>query len=218
MIGKLAGAFEAGGVWMWPILGCMAIGLAIVIERFIVLMNASKINKDELLSHVNSYVLKGNIERAAAVANQAASPLAKIVRSGLVAVVNQGGVEEVQTAMDAVALREIPRIEKRIGLLATIANIATLLGLLGTVTGMIQAFGSVANVNPSEKATVLAEAISEAMNATCFGLIVAIPMLAMFGYLSSRAQGLVDDIHEASVATLNFIMSNRDKFKSSRHG
>jgi len=81
---------------------------------------------------------------------------------------------------------------------------------------MIGAFGTVANVSPSEKATLLANAISEAMNCTAFGLIVAIPLLAAFGWLHSKAQEATDDIHESAVATLNFILANRDKIIKSR--
>ena len=116
--------------------------------------------------------------------------------------------------MDAVALREVPLIEKRISLLAMLSNLSTLLGLLGTVAGMIGAFAAVANVSPSEKAGLLANSISEAMNCTAFGLIVAIPLLAVYGFLTSWAQTVVDDIHEASVSTLNFVLSNRDKIAS----
>ena len=94
-----------------------------------------------------------------------------------------------------------------------LSNIATLLGLLGTVMGMIGAFGAVANVAPAEKATLLAASIAEAMNATAFGLMVAIPLLGGFGFLQTKAQEVVSDIHEASVATLNFIISNRSKIE-----
>ena len=186
-------------------------GLAIAIERFLLLRVASKVNKDELLKHINSYILQGNLQAALSTASQVNNPLTNIIRAGISAVANRGTPEEVQTAMDAVALREVPRLEKRIGLLATLSNIATLLGLLGTVVGLIGAFAAVANVAPAEKATMLSNAIATAMNTTAFGLIVAIPLLGAFGYLNSVVQELVDDMHEASVATLNFILTHKDK-------
>ena len=61
---------------------------------------------------------------------------------------------------------------------------------------------------------MLAASISEAMNCTAFGLLVAIPLLGAYGWLQTRGQELVDDVHEAAVATLNFILSNRDKFQA----
>ena len=84
--------------------------------------------------------------------------------------------EEVQAAMDEAALREIPRIAKRTGYLALLANLSMLFGLLGTVSGLITSFGAVSgeSVDPSQKARILAEGISEAMNCTAFGLIIAL--------------------------------------------
>jgi biopolymer transport protein ExbB/TolQ len=156
-------------------------------------------------------VLQGQIDKAISVVSQIKSPLTDIMRAGLISVQNGKDDEEVQTSMDAVALREIPRIQARVGLLSMLANLATLVGLLGTVSGMIGAFSAVANVAPAEKATLLSNAIGEALNCTAFGLLVAIPLLGSYGWINSWSQKLVDDIHESSVATLNFILSNRDK-------
>jgi biopolymer transport protein ExbB/TolQ len=206
--------YREGGFFMHIILLTSLIGFAIIIERFRVLTSASTIRKEELLNHINSYILQGHLDKAIAVTAQIKNPLTNIVRAGLTAVANNGKAEDVQTAMDAVALREVPRLERRIGLLAMLSNIATLVGLLGTVVGMISAFGAVAGVSPNEKATILANSISEAMNCTAFGLLVAIPLLFAYGFLMSKAQELTDDIHEASVATLNFILANRDKVKA----
>ena len=213
MLQKLLQHYNEGGFFMHIILLPSLIGAAIIIERLKVLTAAGNIKKDEILNHINGYILQGNLEKAISVTSQIKNPLTNIVRSGLMAVANNGGPEEVQTAMDAVALREVPKLERRIGLLSMLSNVATLVGLLGTVVGMIGAFGAVANVSPSEKATILANSISEAMNCTAFGLLVAIPLLFAFGFLMAKAQEITDDIHEASVATLNFILANRERLR-----
>jgi biopolymer transport protein ExbB/TolQ len=212
-MGELLEQYHKGGVFMHVILFTSFIGLAISLERFFVLWNASKVNKDDLLNHINKAILKGNLQSALSISSQISNPLTNIIKSGLTAVAQNGSPEEVQTAMDAVALREVPKLEKRVGLLATLSNIATLLGLLGTVVGLIGAFAAVANVAPAEKATMLSNAIATAMNTTAFGLIVAIPLLAAFGYLNSMVQGIVDDMHETSVATLNFILTHKNKLR-----
>lgn len=199
--------------FMWPILLVSLIGIAVVVERWRYITAAASVKKDDFLNRVNKEILQGNLERAIALCSQTPNPITNIVKSGLVAIVNNKDAEEVQTAMDAVALREIPKIEKRTSLLALLSNLATLLGLLGTIAGLIGAFAAVAGVSPSEKATLLANSISTAMNCTAFGLLVAIPLLGVYGYLQTRTQELVDDVHEAAVATLNFILTNRDKFK-----
>jgi biopolymer transport protein ExbB len=213
-ISSLSVHFKEGGLLMWPILFISFAGTAIVLERVVYIRNATAVRKDEFLKQLNQLVLKGDLERCISYCAQAQTPLTRITRAGLMAIASRKSTDEVQTAMDAVALREIPRIEKRTGLLAMLSNMATLVGLLGTITGMIGAFASVSKVAPSEKAAMLAASISEAMNCTAFGLIVAIPMLGAYGWLQSRGQELVDDVHEAAVATLNFILSNRDKFQS----
>jgi biopolymer transport protein ExbB/TolQ len=206
--------FKEGGFFMWPILGISFIGAAIVVERFAFMKKASAIRKEEFLKQLNQLILKGDLERCISFCAQTQTPLTRITRAGLMAIASRKSTDEVQTAMDAVALREIPRIEQRTGLLAMLSNMATLVGLLGTIAGMIGAFGAVSKVAPSEKAAMLAASISEAMNCTAFGLLVAIPLLGAYGWLQTRGTELVDDVHEAAVATLNFILSNRDKFQS----
>lgn len=212
MISKAIAAFQHGGFFMWPILVISFMGAALAIERIRYMRQASAVRKEEFLNQLNQLVLQGNLERCIALCNQNQTPLTKIVRAGLMAIASRKSVDEVQTAMDAVALREIPKIEKRTSLLAMLANLATLMGLLGTTSGMIGAFAAVATVAASEKAAKLAGEISEAMNCTAFGLLVAIPLLGAYGWLTSRGTEIVDDVHEAAVATLNFIISNRDKF------
>ena len=196
---------------MFPIAACSAAGIAVVVERALVLAAASAIDKDELLNFISSYCMQGQISQAINTVSQTKGPLSNIVRAGLMTISNGMGPEEVQTAMDAVALREIPRLSRRIDMLSALANVAVLLGLLGTVTGMIAAFGAVATLPPAEKGKVLASSIAEALNATGFGLLVSIVLFAAWGWLVSWSTRVIDDVHEASVSTLNFILVNREK-------
>lgn len=217
MFQEIINQFRNGDIFMLAILLTSFFGVAIIFERARTLWLATSIDKEQLLNNINAAIIQGQLEKAIAITAQIKNPMTNIIRSGLNTVANNGTAEEVQTAMDAAALKEVPRIEKRIGLLATLSNIATLLGLLGTVSGLIGAFAAVANTAPAEKATMLSNAIAQAMNTTAFGLIVAIPLLGAFGYMNSIAQNVIDDIHESSVATLNFILSNKEKIKKS-HG
>ena len=122
---------------------------------------------------------------------------------------------DVQVAIDEVSLKELPTVEKRTGYLAMIGNVSTLMGLLGTISGLITSFAGVAQADPAEKASQLANGISEALNCTAFGLIVAIPALIAYSVLQGKSQTLLDDINEASVSVLNFITINRPKFTQS---
>jgi biopolymer transport protein ExbB len=154
-------------------------------------------------------ILAGDIGRAIKLCSAANAPLARIVKAGLMKVNRPDA--EVQAAMDESALMELPLIEHRTPYLALLANLAMLSGLLGTVTGLIEAFGAVANADASSKATMLAAGISEAMNCTAFGLFAAIVALLGFAVLNGKTQGLLDDINGATVQVVNLVVNNRSK-------
>src|SRR5215813_7264624 len=202
--------FQEGGWAMWLILFWLICSIAVIAERAVYLWGAS-INKEVFLATMQKCILAGDVAKAVKMCSAANAPLARIVQSGLVKVNRPD--EEVQAAMDEAALREIPKISSRTGYLALLANLAMLTGLLGTVGGLIQSFGAVSgeSVDPSQKARILAEGISEAMNCTFFGLMVAIMALVGFAVLNGKTQSLEDDINEASVQVLNLVVSNRQK-------
>jgi biopolymer transport protein ExbB/TolQ len=208
----LAHHFEEGGWGMYPILVWQIIAIGIIIERAIYLYRSS-INRDVFLATMQKCILAGDVARAIKLCSAANAPLARIVKAGLMKVNRPDG--EVQAAMDEAALRELPRIEQRTGYLALLANLAMLSGLLGTVTGLIAAFGAVANADASSKATMLAAGISEAMNCTAFGLFAAILALLGFAVLNGKTQGLLDDINGATVQVMNLVVNNRSKINLS---
>jgi len=111
----------------------------------------------------------------------------------------------------------LPRLEKRTPYLATLANVATLLGLLGTIIGLISAFTAVAEAAPQEKAEMLSQSISVAMNTTAFGLMSAIPLLLAHAYLQTRTNEMVDSLEMASVKLLNLI-SETETGSQARNG
>ena len=212
MFGTLAKHYSEGGWMMHPILVAMIFTLAVLIDRVIVLYFKAAIDKESFLRGLKQHVFAGDLDKAIAFcASQKKAPLVSVFKAGLINVPK--GEEDVQAAMDEATLRESPKIEARTGYLAMLGNVATLLGLLGTIVGLIGAFGAVANANPADKATILANAISEAMNCTDFGLIVAIPALVAYSVLQGRTQHMIDDINEAAVSVLNLIVANRDKMK-----
>jgi biopolymer transport protein ExbB/TolQ len=183
-----------------------------MIDRIIVLYFKATVDKEAFLRGLKPLVYAGDLDKAIAFcASQKKVPLVQVIKAGLISVPK--GEEDVQAAMDEATLRESPKLEMRTGYLAMLGNVATLLGLLGTIVGLIGAFGAVANANPADKATILASSISEAMNCTAFGLLVAIPALVAFSVLQGRTQHMVDDINESSVAVLNLVVANREKMK-----
>lgn len=202
--------FQAGGWAMYVILFWLICAIAVIVERAVYLYGSS-INKEVFLATMQKCILAGDVAKAVKMCSAANAPLARIVQAGLVKVNRPD--EEVQAAMDESALKEMPKINRRTGYLALYANLAMLSGLFGTIVGLIKAFGAVGgeSVDPSQKARILAEGISEAMNCTAFGLISAITALMGFAVLNGKTQGLEDDINEASVQVLNLVVANRQK-------
>jgi biopolymer transport protein ExbB len=208
--------FNEGGIFMWPILALGIIAIAIVGERANTLFFKATNRKDEFTREMRKLILGGNFVKAVKLANTVDSPLARIVKAGLLQVRRPD--EVIQSAMDEAALNEVPYLESRTGYLAMLSNVATLTGLLGTVVGLIHSFGAVSNADPAQKGTLLAAGISEAMNCTAFGLIVAIPALLAYAVLQSRTQKCVDEINEGSVRIVNLILLNRDKLLQGEQG
>jgi len=209
---SLIRAFNQGGFMMYPILVLGIIMLMISIERFYVLYFKTNLDKEHIFKSLTAHLLKGDLEGMLVVCDQNPAPMSKIIKKCLIRLMNKGSDAEIQAALDEGAMTEVPQIEKRIGFLAVIGNVATLLGLLGTITGLIQSFAAVADVDAATKAAALTKGISEAMNCTAFGLVVAVPAIILYSFLQNRAQALIDDINEISIKTFNFILANRERF------
>jgi biopolymer transport protein ExbB/TolQ len=113
--------------------------------------------------------------------------------------------EDIQKGVDQSAIREMPRMTQRLNYLSLFANIGTLLGLLGTIVGLQAMFSSLAAVEAEKKAAMLASGIAQAMNATAFGLIVAVPCMVAYTALYNKQQQITRDLDEAVVRLLDYL-------------
>lgn len=213
-MGSFSEIIHAGGNWMLLFAGLGVVCLTIIFDRLYNLYINYNIDKEKFVNNVERSILAGDLNSAVNYCQDRKSPLNNIVKAGIIAVMNKGKDEEVQTAMDVAALREIPKIERRTPWLGLLANISMLVGLLATVSGLIVSFQGVAGVDPAQKTALLAHGVSEAMVGTMSGLAIAIPTLFFSALLTAKTQNILDDIHEISVATLNLIIQNREKFPS----
>ena len=196
--------FQSGGVFMYPIMVVLALGVAIAIERYIYL--SLIIAKNALAwRQLQPSLQSGNFRQAMMFAKKSKSAVSKILGYGLERAKISRRRDDVEVAMEEGLMEIVPRLEKRTHYLATFANIATLLGLLGTIIGLIEAFTAVSSASPAEKADLLSASISVAMNTTAFGLMVGIPLLLVHAVLQTKTTELVDSLEMASVKVLNFI-------------
>jgi biopolymer transport protein ExbB len=204
LINTIANFFHDGGFWMYPILLVGATGLAIGIERFIKLTKVEIANR-KMWDQLHPVLYKGDFDKAREMTRNDKSTVSQLLMMGLE---RQGSVrrrEDIEIVMEEEMMAIIPQLEKRTAYIALFANLSTLLGLLGTIIGLIQAFQAVANAAASEKAALLSASISEAMNCTAFGLIVAIPLLVLSLFLTTKAGNIIDSLEMASLKTLNII-------------
>jgi biopolymer transport protein ExbB/TolQ len=196
--------FQEGGLFMYPIVIVLALGLAVAVERWVYL-TLTTVNNQALWNKVTPFLKQGNFAGAMQVTSKSKAAIAQIMTYGLNRVRSARRREDVEQAMEESLMEVMPRLEKRTHYLATFANIATLLGLLGTIIGLITAFTAVSNANPAEKANMLSSSISVAMNTTALGLIVAIPLLLVHSVLQAKTTAIVDSLEMASVKFLNAI-------------
>lgn len=205
-------AFSEGGTVMYVIAIFALLTIFLVFERFYNL-NSLRVEKKEFADQIFRMVIGGDLRQAISYCDAKPTPLANTVKAGLVQAMNKRPDEEIQVAMDAAVLREMPRLEGWTAFLAVFGNIAVLAGLLGTIIGMIGSFRAVSKADPATKAQLLSEGISHALNCTGFGLMTAIVAIVFYGLFQHMIQKSENEMVETSMSLLNLISANRDKIK-----
>ena len=199
--------FNQGGFVMYPILLGSVIALAVFLERIYHLYRA-RIDTEKFMSQIEHLIRGGKVKEAIALSSGTPGPVAHIVRAGIGRWNRPRS--EIKEAIEDAGVREVPRLEKNLAVLATVAHISPLLGLLGTVTGMIRAFRVIERleglVNPSD----LAGGIWEALLTTAFGLMVAIPAYVGYNYLVHRVGGMVQEMETSATEVVNLLSESPD--------
>ena len=180
---------DRGGIVLIVILALSVVAFVIIIER---LLYFRRIRADEesLLSRLKSALSKGHFEEALAICEASPSPITNLTRVGIEHRAHPEGI--IRSMVTDAANLEVPKMERFLSTLGTIAHITPLLGLLGTVTGNIRAFGVLGDFgavggNPA----VLAKGIAEALITTAAGIIVSIPAIIFYNYLVNKVNHLI---------------------------
>lgn len=200
--------FRDCGLFIYPSLLIMALGVSIAVERFIVLSKARNQNR-QVWEHILPLLQKGKFKEVLGITANSDAAVGKIVNYGLTRMLSPGRREDYDAAMEEGMMEIVPRLEKRTHYIATFANVITLVGLLGTIIGLIKGFTAVAQVNPAEKAELLSASISIAMNNTAFALMVAIPFLLIHAFLQAKTGEIVDGLEAAKMSFLNLVQRIR---------
>jgi len=204
---------QKGGPVMYLIMILSVISLGIIIER-IYSLNRARIDSQKFMDDIINSLKHNKIIESIEMCNNTSGPIAHIIKAGILK--HDRSRPEIKEAIDEAAQLEIPRMEKHLPILATIAHIAPLLGLLGTVSGMIKAFQVIQNkaatmtpVNPGD----LAGGIWESLLATLAGLLVAIPAYVAYNYLVNQVDSLAYDMERSATDLVNLLSSRRDTYE-----
>lgn len=205
-MGAIAEAFRTGGIWMYIILASSIVTIGVVIERFIFLFFKYSVNAAPFMAQIQKLVMANNIDRAIKLCNaEPSAALPRVIKAGLTRA--NKGEAEIQGAIEEASLEVVPLVQKRLNSLPALANISTLLGLLGTIVGLIEAFEALEKATPETRQKLLAKGIALAMNTTAFGLIIAIPTLAVHVILGGMVKKIIDEIDLHSVRLENMLVS-----------
>ena len=185
---------EKGGPLMYVNLGVSVIVVAIIVDRAHLLPRQAVVNARAFLEQIRKLVLANNIDRAVKLCSATDAPVAQVARSGLQRV-HRGEIAIAQS-IEETLVDVTPLLKKRVQILWSIANIATLIGLLGTVLGLITAFGAVSAAKPEEQSALLAKGISEALNNTAMGLGIAVTCIIAHAFLSAVSKKQVGDLED----------------------
>ncbi len=193
--------FQKGGPVMYFILLLSIYALSIIIERLYFFYRAS-FNYRTFIADIKKMIMNKEIEHALMLLRRTPGPLGAIMSQTLNLV--SDGTRDLRGRINEIGAYEVQKSEGKLKHLAVIGNITPLLGLLGTVTGMMTAFSTIA-LKGANNPTVVAGGISEALITTAYGLIVAIPAVFAYNYLSSRYENIVMETERAASDFVDFI-------------
>ncbi|WP_375559233.1 MotA/TolQ/ExbB proton channel family protein [Bernardetia sp. OM2101] len=195
---------EGGWQFMSLVLICLIIGLAVAIERIIVL-NLASTNKDKLLAKVEDALREGGVSRAQEVCAATRGPIADIFAQGLMSA--NRGIEIVEKTVMSAGSVEMSKLEKGLIWISLFIALAPMLGFMGTVIGMIGAFDAIqaaGDIQPS----LVAGGIKVALLTTVGGLIVAVILQIFYNYCVSKIDSIVTDMEDASISLVDLLMKH----------
>jgi len=191
-----------GGPVIWLILIAAAIAIAVFIERALHCHRA-QINSTEFLNGVRNVLKRDNVVEAISICDATPGPVARLVKAAILH--RDKGRERVREAVEEAGLTEVPLLEEKLNLLATIAQIAPLLGLLGTIVGFMDVFKVIEKKGLYSNMELLSAGIWHALICAAAGIAVAIFSHAGYNYLVSRVNKIVLDMERVSGEIVNIV-------------
>ncbi len=200
---------RAGGPIVWPILLIAVAALGIVVYKILFLKKVHG-QTGKIMSRVNDLAARGDWKGCEDIVSKHKGrkmPVIQVITDGLEA--REEDRETLESVLQESILREMPRVEKGLSVLAVFGAVAPLLGLLGTVTGMIDTFRVITLFGTGDP-KLMSGGISEALVTTELGLAVAIPIMLFHTYLSRRSEHIIGEMEEKAVYLTNTIQKQHN--------
>jgi biopolymer transport protein ExbB len=196
---------QGGKEFMWPILICLILGLAVSIERIITL-NLATTNTKKLLTQIEDALAKGGVEAAKEVTKNTRGPVASIFTQGLMR--HSEGIDMVEKSIVSYGGVEMGRLERGLIWISLFISLGPMLGFFGTVIGMVAAFDAIeaaGDISPQ----VVAGGMKVALITTVGGLIVGMILQVMYNYLVSKIDSLVNAMEDASISLVDILVKHK---------
>ncbi len=197
---------QKGGPLMWLILLCSVLGGAVFLERVTYFYRAT-IRVGEFMRGLANLIQHRRWAEAQMECASTASPVARVLHAAILR--HDAPRTELKEIVQEAGQLEVPRLERRLAMLGTIALVTPLIGLLGTVTGLIDAFVNISSQSGYASSTDISNGIYQSLLTTAAGLVVAIPCAVAYSYISSRVNALMHDMERAGIEIVNLIVDNR---------
>jgi biopolymer transport protein ExbB len=190
------------GLVLWLILLASAVAIVVFVERFLH-YHRVQINSVEFLNGVRNVLRRDNVVEAISICDATPGPVARLVKTAILN--REQGRDRISEALEEAGLAEVPRLEEKLNLLATIAQIAPLLGLLGTIIGLMRTFKAIDDAGLMANARMVSGGVWESLIFAGAGLAVSIPVHAAYNYLVSRVNSIVLDMERAATEVVHVV-------------
>ncbi|HND12690.1 MAG TPA: MotA/TolQ/ExbB proton channel family protein [Pseudomonadota bacterium] len=195
--------FEQGGFFMYVNLLCSVVVVTLIVDRAMFFLGKGAVNARAFLEQLRKLLSAGQLEKAQRLAQSSDAPIALVAKAGLSKLKN--GEAAVSTAIEEALTDATPELKKRIGVLWSLANIATLLGLLGTINGLIGGFAAIGKAAADQRSSLLATRIAEAMNNTWLGLAIAASCMIGHLFLSAASKSKQQELESFALRLENLL-------------
>jgi biopolymer transport protein ExbB len=197
---------QKGGPLMWPLLFCSVLACAVFLERLLYFHRIS-LRVGEFMRGLGNLIRGRRYAEAQMEAAATNGPVQRVVHSAIIR--HSSPRDELKQIVQEAGQLEVPKLERRLGMLATLAFITPLLGLLGTVAGLIEAFQSMTAASGLTSSAEIANGIYQALITTAAGLAICLPCAVAYAYLNARASAMMHDMERAGIEVVNLLVESR---------